>query len=213
MIPLVLASAFLVASHLVPSTPSVRQRLLHLLGQRPFYLCYGTISATALAALIWAYHRAGPGDWLYGPFEGARWLAVAAMPVAIFLILGRLLTPVTGHRLRGVYRITTVPGSLGTLIWSLLHLINVGEDRTVIVFSSMAIIATGATIKNARLASLWWPSGSAIPFLSILDGRTPWRELDISWAHLLLTVVTYLGLLLLHPLVIGIDPLAGYFSW
>jgi len=208
MAALSLASFFLIATHLVPSAPPVRGRLVAALGQRGFYIGYGLLSLLALGLIVWAYRTAGPGDWLYGPFDGARLLAVAGMPIAIFLVIGRVATPARAE-LRGIYRITTIPGSLGTLLWTLLHLLNVGEDRTVLLFGAMAGIAGIAVVKNAIVARRRWPLGSALPFAAIFAGRLAPDWSGISWMRLAIVAAAYAALLYLHPIVIGVNPLAG----
>jgi uncharacterized membrane protein len=208
MFVLTLASFFLIATHLVPSASPVRVRLIATLGKRGFYIAYGLISTLALGLFVWTYRSAGPGDWLYGPFDGARPLAVAGMPIAIFLVIGRLTTP-AADELRGIYRITTIPGSLGTLLWTLLHLLNVGEDRTVLLFGAMACIAGIAVVKNAVAATRRWPRGSALPFAAMFAGRLSPDWSGIGWIRLGMVATIYVMLLYLHPIVIGVNPLAG----
>jgi uncharacterized membrane protein len=208
MLALSLAALVLIATHLLPAAPPLRGRLIAAFGNRPYYVGYGLLSTLALGLVIWSYRRAGPGDWLYGPFDNARATAVALMPVAIFLVIGRLTTPARGT-LRGIYRITTIPGSLGTLLWTLLHLLNVGEDRTVLLFGAMAGIAAVAAVKNTLVAARRWPAGSALPFAALLGGRIAADWAGIGWLRLGLAVALYVALLGLHPLVIGVDPLAG----
>jgi uncharacterized membrane protein len=208
MFALSLAALFLIATHLVPSTPQVRGRLVAALGNRGFYMSYGLLSTLALGLVLWTYRSAGPGDWLYGPFDGARLVAVAGMPLALLLVIGRLTTR-PREALRGIYTVTTIPGSLGTLLWALLHLLNVGEDRTVLLFAAMAGIAAVAAVKNARLAASRWPQGSALPFAAMLRRRVGFDGSGIGWARLGIAAAAYVTLLCFHPIVIGVDPLAG----
>jgi uncharacterized membrane protein len=186
----------------------VRGWLVTVLGSRGFYSAYGLLSLLALGLVIWSYRTAGSGYWLYGPFDNARLLAVAGMPIAIFLVFGRLTTRARGE-LRGIYRITTIPGSLGTVLWTLLHLLNVGEDRTVLLFGGMAGIAGIAAVKNAVVATRRWPLGSALPFIAIISGRLAPDWSGIGWIRLGIVAAVYVTILYLHPIVIGVDPLAG----
>lgn len=208
MLALTLTSLFLIATHLVPSAPPVRGWLVAALSSRHFYAGYGLLSTFALSLVIWSYRAAGPGDWLYGSFDGARLLALGLMPVAILLVIGRLTTPARGE-LRGIYTITTIPGSLGTLLWTVLHLLNVGEDRTVLLFGAMAAIAVMSIVKNTFIAAQRWPLGSALPCAAMLARRTAPDWSGIGWMRLGLAATVYVTLLCLHPIVIGVDPLAG----
>ncbi|HYE00217.1 MAG TPA: NnrU family protein, partial [Alphaproteobacteria bacterium] len=150
MLALVLATLFLVMTHLVPSAPGLRPRLVARWGLHGFRLGYSLLSLAALAWVVLAYRAADPGLWLYAPPGAARILAVALMPVALLLILCRLTTPPRGREPVGIYRITATPGSLGVLLWCGLHLLNLGAVRSLVLFSGMALIAAGAIVANLR---------------------------------------------------------------
>ncbi|HEV7368595.1 NnrU family protein [Arenibaculum sp.] len=206
MLMLSAALLFLVASHVVPSQAAVRGRLVARLGRGTFLAAYSLVSVAALALVIAAYRSAGTGTWLWYPVLEGRYAALAAMPVAILLLVCRLTQDPS--RMAGIYRITTTPGSLGVLLWSLVHLLNVGETRTVAVFVGMAAIAAASLLRNAMLAR---PRGAAgaVPFARILSGSERFAPAEIGVWRLLLAAAVTASLVHLHPLVIGPDPLAG----
>jgi uncharacterized membrane protein len=206
---LIAATVLLIASHVVPSAPGVREGLVQASGRSGFYAGYSLVALLTLGMLIWAYRDAGPQDWLYTPPPAARVVALAAMPFALLLVTARLTTraqPVCPH---GIYRVTAVPGSLGVLLWALLHLLNVGEARAVTVFAGLAVMALLALIKNLSLASTGYRTVGWLPFAAIALRRQTlvWRE--IGWCRLGLALLAYAAVLCLHPIVIGRDPLAG----
>jgi uncharacterized membrane protein len=207
VVELALAVTLMVLSHAVPSAPPFRARLIDRLGRAGFLIAYGTLSVIVLLWVIMAFRRADPGPWLYAPPDGGRALAVLVMPLATILVIGRLLQR-PGEAARGVYRITTVPGSLGVLLWALLHLINLGSARHVILFGGMALIALIALVKNARLAPPGRRHVGIVPFLAVVlgDERLVLREIA---PPALVGLVAYAGLLWLHPPIIGRDPMAG----
>jgi uncharacterized membrane protein len=206
---LIAATLLVIASHVAPSAPGLRDRLVAALGRSGFYVGYSLISLLTLGLLIWAYRATGPQPWLYTPSPAARVVALAAMPVATLLIIARLTTRPEPDRPNGIYRVTAVPGSLGVLIWSLVHLLNLGEARAVIVFSGLALMTLIALLKNLLLASPAYREVGWLPFGAIATGRQTfvWRE--VGWWRLGLALVVYASLLYLHPVVIGRDPLAG----
>jgi uncharacterized membrane protein len=208
MIMLSVAILFLVASHVVPSHPAIRGRLMEALGRGAYLAAYSLVSAAALAFVVAAYRHAGPGAMLWSPAPENRYAALAVMPFAVLLLTCRLTQ--SPSRAGGIYRITSTPGSLGVLLWSLVHLMNVGEARTVALFLGMAAIAVASLLRNAA-ASGKGDGGAvaAIPFARILSGAGRPVAAGIGlWRVLLALAAT--GLLLhLHPLVIGVDPLAG----
>lgn len=201
------ALVLLVLSHALPSAPTIRERLIASLGRTVFYVTYSAISLLTLALVIVAY-RDAPWVWLYTPPAGARWLAVLIMPLAMFLIVGRLTTS-PGPEPAGVYRITAVPGSLGILLWAVLHLLNLGAAHQLLLFGAFAAIALLALMKNMRVAPPGFRRIRVVPFFAIVTERERlvWRE--IGWWRLAVALAGYGMLLWLHPAVIGLDPLAG----
>ena len=207
----IVAAVALVASHAVLSARPVRPALRRRLGAVGFYVVYSAVSLAALAAFVWAFLSVGAGPALFAPPPGARHAAIALMPLAVFLVLCRLTTgpaPTPG----GVYRVSRFPGSVGVLLWALLHLLNMGDARRVLLFATMAAIALIALVRNERQRRRDGdpaPSVGILPFASTIMRRAPlpWRE--IGWHRLATTVAVYMALLLAHPYVLGVDPLAG----
>lgn len=205
MIKLSVAILLLVASHVVPSHPAIRERLVEALGRGAYFTAYSLVSAAALAFMIAAYRHAVPGIRLWDPALESRYAALAAMPLAVLLLTCRLTQ--SPSRTAGIYRITSTPGSLGVLLWSMVHLLNVGEARTVMVFLGMTAIAVASLLRNAAPG----PGGlvGAIPFARIASGADRFVPAEIGVRRLLLALMATGLLLRLHPAVIGVDPLAG----
>jgi uncharacterized membrane protein len=214
---LIAASFALIGSHAAMSAPSIRPRLVDSLGRSGFYVVYALVSLLTLGVFIWAYGAAESGPDLYQPLGVGRWIAVFLMPVAVFLVIGRLTTPYgtpTAPRPPyGIYRICRFPGTIGLLLWVVLHLLNLGDARRALFYLAMGAICVVALVKNQRLrrsvADSHLESTSIVPFAAILKGRQQfvWRE--IGWGRVALTLVVYLGFLIGHVYVVGHDPLAG----
>lgn len=206
---LLAAITLVIASHVVPSTPGLRERLIGTFGRSGFYAGYSLISLLTLGLLIWAYRAAGPQGWLYTPPSSARIIALAVMLLATLLVTARLTTRALPDRPLGIYRATAVPGSLGVLLWALVHLLNLGEARAVVVFAGLAVMTLIALLKSLALAGAAYRNVGWLPFAAIVSGREilPWRE--IGWWRVALALLVYASLLYLHPIVIGRDPLAG----
>jgi uncharacterized membrane protein len=206
---LIAATVLVIASHVVPSAPGMRARLIGAFGRSGFYAGYSLLSLLTLGLLIWAYRAAGPQDWLYTPHSAARFVALATLLLATFLVTARLTTPAPPDRPIGIYRVTAVPGSLGVLLWALVHLLNLGEARAVVVFAGLAVMTLIALLKNLRMAAPAYRDVGWLPFAAIGRGRETFRWREIGLWRPALALLVYASLLLLHPAVIGRDPLAG----
>lgn len=206
---LIAATVLVIASHVVPSAPGMRDRLIGTFGRSGFYAGYSLLSLLTLGLLIWAYWRAGPQVWLYTPHPAARFAAFATMLLATFLVTARLTTRAWPDRPIGIYRVTAVPGSLGVLLWALLHLLNLGEARAVVVFAGLAVMTLIALVKNLRLADPPYRAVGWLPFAAIVRGRETFRWHEIGIWRVGLALLVYVSLLYLHPFVIGRDPLAA----
>jgi uncharacterized membrane protein len=206
---LIAATVLVIASHVVPSAPGPRERLIGTFGRSGFYAGYSLASILTLGLLIWAYRAAGPQDWLYTPAPAARIVAIAAMLLATFLVTARLTTRAPPDRPIGIYRVTAVPGSLGVLLWALVHLLNLGEARAVVVFAGLAVMTLIALVKHLRLAEPAYRAVGWVPFAAIVGGREIFVGREIGWWRLGLALLVYASILYLHPIVIGRDPLAG----
>lgn len=207
MTPLIAAVLFLVASHAVPAHAAVRTAMTERMGLRGFRTVHSLVSVLALAAVVAAYRQAEPGLWIWYPAFEARWLTIGVMlPVAVLLVCRFTQRP--AGEPYGVYRITTTPGSMAVLLWSLGHLAVMGDQRRVILFAGMLAIALVSLVRNAGVAR---PPGlpGTIPFARILLGRERLAPGEIGLWRPLLGVALYAALLALHPLVFGADPLAG----
>lgn len=187
------ALAVLFLSHAVPALPPVRAALVRRTGPAVFRAVYSLAATAVIAWVIGAYWQAADSPWLWTPPFWGRWAAVLLMPVALWLVAVRLMRP-PGEGRGGLYRWLPAPGSAGILIWAGLHLLNVGQARTVMLFAAFAAIALFALVKNIVLAP---PAAVNAP-----AGR-------IGFAPAVAALLVWAALLALHPLVIGVDPLAG----
>lgn len=194
MIELAVALAVLILTHLVPSAPGVRPSFIRVFGLTGFRVIYSTVSLAVVIWLIVAYIDAEDGPWLWTPPYWGRWATVFGMPVALWLIAARLMQRPGASR-TGIYRLIAAPGSCGLLLWALLHLLNVGHARAVLMFGVFAVISAVATIKNTLTAP---------PVTGARFEGTGW-----DWKPPVAAFLFWALLLGAHPHVIGVDPLAG----
>ncbi len=212
-----LAALFLFVSHAVPSWPGVRPALIGRLGRAGFIALHSLGSILALALFVWAYREAGGGMPLFTPAGWSAPLVAALMPVAFLLIVARVTTKFgeaeAPNPPRGIYRVTRFPGSMGLLLWALLHLQATGDGRRVVLFVTMAAIALFAMVKNdwvlrrSDAGRAFRAETSALPFAAILQGRQRFDAGEIGWGRLLGGLLAYAAMLHIHSLLFGVNPL------
>jgi len=210
------AGLSVLASHVVLSAPSIRPTLIRRLGRPGFVATYSALSVLTLAAFVWAYRRVPSGPWLFEPAAAGPLFTLILMPLAVFLIVGRLTT-LPQQAPVGVYRISRYPGSVGVLLWAYLHLVNMGDARRAVLFGVFLLIPLAAILKNElvrRSAVRRGTSGEdeqtrIVPFHAVLSGRDRLAWSEIGWWRVGSSLLVYAALLLLHPVVFGVDPLTA----
>lgn len=213
------ACLFLYFSHIIPSAPGVRGRLVALLGARSFRILYSVVSTAAVVWFVWAYSVSEMGGWIFTPLPGIIWGAMALIPIAIFLMVARVGTPygeiARPAGVRGIYRITRFPGSWGVLLWALVHLAATGDIKRVVAFGTFALIAATALLKNEYVirrepgaeARQFVEATGFFPFTAIFIGRQRFARREIGWRIFLVSFLVTGLLLALHPVLFGVNPL------
>lgn len=209
-----LGFALFLAAHLVPARAPVRRRLTSFLGERGYLLLYGLVSLLLLGWLLAAAGRAPYlAVWEQAPWQ--RWVVLLAMATACLLVALAIgvPNPLSFGGRRGAVFDPAHPGIVGLTrhpllwalaLWAAAHLFANGDLAHILLFGGflvMALVGMAALDRRnrARLGAGW---------RELALRRAPgWRPRD-AW-RLLLALLLFLGLLLAHPLVIGVDPLAG----
>jgi uncharacterized membrane protein len=214
------------AAHLLPAAPRLRGTATRLLGLRLYLALYSALSIVLLAWVVVAAQRAD-SLFLWDPTPWQRWVPLAAMPFALFLVIAGLgqanplsvsLRTASAGRPGSVVGITRHPVLWGFLIWALAHIPPNGDLVALVLFGGMALLAAaGMRLVDARarkrLGGEWAALAertSVIPFVAAIAGRASLRfdrELAIA---ALVSLVLYGWLLWSgHQLLFGVDPLAG----
>lgn len=207
-------------SHVIPSAPGVRARLLDLMGPKVFRGLYSLVSIVTVLWFMSAYRGSGPGGQLFVPAGWIIWPALVAVPLALFLIVARLGTPfgeiAKPEAVRGIYRVTRFPGSWGVLLWAMVHLGATGDTKRVLAFGTFTLIALTALVKNEYVlgkasgaeARAFRDQTGFIPFAEIFAGRQKLVLRELGWKIPLASLLLFIGVLALHPFLFGAHPLA-----
>jgi uncharacterized membrane protein len=216
MVDLVLASLFFPLSHFLISSTPLRAMSVNLLGEKRYSLGYSLLSVAALVWLIIAY-RSAPSLPLW---DAPQWLDLALVPIMVVssvLSVAGLTTPnpviVRSGALfdrpdivRGVLRVSRNPFFWGAGLFSIAHMIILGDVAGLLTFGSIGLLGiAGASIldaKKARQHGRAWDAFAAatsnIPFLAIIQGRQQLELREIGVWRIALGTCLSLGALVLH---------------
>jgi uncharacterized membrane protein len=219
-----LAYAGFLLTHFVPTRPAIRERLIQALGRRAWFGVYGLISLAVTVWVIWAAGRA-PYVELWPQLPWTRWAPNLALPVAIALAVCSLparTVTLGGPRVSrldpqrpGFAALTRHPLLWALVLWSGSHLFPNGNLAHVILFGGFAAMGlAGMAAFDARARRALSPLDARAYYdttamLSLRPLLNPawWRGMSPLTRRLLIAGVVWLGLLLLHPLMIGVSPL------
>lgn len=224
---LVVAIAAFTGSHFVLSGRPVRPILVKALGERGFRGVYSVLALTLLLWVIAAYQGA-PWVEVWSPPTSLRHLSLTIMPVACILIVAALSPAnptivgadtgrVAAERPAGIFKLTRHPAMWGIGLWALCHLLANGDAAGMLLFGGMAVLAIGGGAhldarKRAESGEAWAAyaaNTSFVPFAAWIGGRTSVRFADIGWRNVALGFGLYLLLLIGHPWLFGVNPLAA----
>lgn len=220
---LIAAAAFLLITHFGLSSTALRPALVGRLGEQRYL---GLYSLIALIAFMWlgvAYAKA-PYLELYPAAPALRWIPFLAMPFALWLIVGGVITPNPtsvgqekrmAAEARGLVRITRHPFLWGVGLLSLSHMVANGDLGSWLLFGTLASLSLGGTTLLDRKKARGNPSAwaqfakhtSNLPFAAIIRGRQGFVLREAAVPSLPIALLLYAVLLFAHPWLFGVSPL------
>jgi len=214
-----LASLAFVGGHFLMSHP-LRGALVRLLGEKVFPGVYSLLVLIAFAWLVHA-HATAPYVAIWGdPAWAQHLLPLIMVPSVLLVVLGLTgrnptLGPQGAGALadagHGATAITRHPMLWGFALWAIGHMLANGDQATVILTGAILILSLGGAVaidakKRAALGApyeAFMARTSFVPLVALLQGRARLNWAEIGLWRIVLTVVVYIGLVLLHPYVIG----------
>jgi uncharacterized membrane protein len=117
---------------------------------------------------------------------------------------------------RGIQRVTRHPMLWSFALWSAVHIIGNGDTAALVFFGAFLVTALAGMpsidAKLARRDPATWQALSAatsiMPFGAIAQGRNRFVPREIGWPTVLIGVVAWAVVLLLHPWLFGVAPVA-----
>lgn len=225
MAQLTIAALLFVGSHFGLSSPAVRAGLVGRLGERAFVGLYSLLQILLLAWLVRSYAVA-PLVPLWTPPGWTAWVPLLAMPPALLLMVGGLIRPNPTAVMqdakgppdltpRGILTVTRHPVMWAFALWALSHLAANGDVASIMLFAAIAVLAlAGTRAIDAKKQVRWgaaWPEFAAgtsnLPLAAVASSRARLDLAGIGWPAPVVAAAIYVGLILLHPLVIGVPAL------
>jgi uncharacterized membrane protein len=227
MVNLIAAAAFFLAIHFGVSGTRLRDRLVRVVGDKPFL---GLFALASIIGLIWlgrAYSHA-PHVSLWGQLLALQPVAMPLLLIAFLFIVIGIATPSPTKvgmesrltrevQVRGMTRITRHPFLWGTALWALVHFIINGDAASSILFGSLLVLAVGGTssidAKRRRAFGDRWEQfarqTSNVPFAAIFAGRNQLAPAlrEIGVVRPLIAIAVFAALFVLHGRLFG-APLA-----
>ncbi|MGI9383691.1 MAG: NnrU family protein [Methyloligellaceae bacterium] len=223
MINLAAAAAFLLAVHVVPSSP-LRPWAIGRLGKLVYMGLFSVISAGALVWLIMAF-RAAPAAYPFWITSGpARFFTAIVMMAAFILLVAGLTSPNPSapggvsnpgklEPWRGIYAVTRHPVLWAIGIWGILHLINRPDPVNLLFFGTLTLLALGGAglqerRKRVELGKVWQEfeaHTSFVPFVAILQKRAVFSLRDIAYWRIAAGIALWAVVLGVHSDVFGVS--------
>ena len=194
------------------------------IGDGAFRIVFSVLSVAAIYFLVHSW-IAAPTSPLWSTPDWLRWLLVLAMLPAFVLFVGSVSGPnptaigqdeAARQAPRGIIRETRHPMLWSFTIWAAVHLIGNGDTAALVFFGAFFITAlAGMPSIDAKLAHRdpdWWQAISAatsvVPFVAIAQGRNRFVAAEIGWLTPALGLLAWIVLLVAHPWLFGVAPVA-----
>lgn len=225
MLELGLAAGIWIAVHVAIAGSPLRWIMVERMGEAGFRGLFSLFSAIALALLVQSYRIAPLIPLWHLPPLGIQALGVLMLPACIFLV-GAVITPnptLAGQEFMlerpagAVQRITRHPMLWSFTIWAAVHMLARGDVAALVFFGSFAVTCLlGMRSIDAKLMrnrpvlfGRLRDETSIIPFAALLAGRTHLPASEFPLLVPALGFALWLGLIYLHPMVIGVIAMPG----
>ena len=188
---LILGIIVLIGIHFVPAFPDLRDSLMARLGRNGYRALFSVVSLLGLALVVWGFAKA-PVVQIWAPPVWTRHLALLLMLPVFPLLFAAYLPGKIKAKVRH-------PMLAAIKFWALAHLIANGDLASIILFGSFLAYAVVDRILVKR-------RGGAELVLAVSEADARRNDLISFGAGLALYVAF---LFWLHPLLIGVSPLAS----
>jgi len=219
---LVWACIYFLALHFVVAGTSLRRLAIGMVGPTAYQATFFLLALTGFVWMITGY-VAAPAQPLWGQWPALDPLFLIFNFVASIMFVAGLTVRNPGtvwmektlhgeDVVRGFLRITRHPMNVGLALFSLAHLLQNGDSRSLILFGAIFILASfGPLGIDARRKAAYgeaWESFAArtsyIPFVAIIAGRNTLKWGELGWWRVALGVALFAALYYIHGDLSGV---------
>lgn len=220
---LFIATFAFAAIHIVPSS-FLRDAVVSRIGNLPYLGLFSLLSGVFMVWMVMAYIDAPDGPVFWQLENEARYAAIVLMVFAVIFFVSAYTTKnptaigneksATDLKARGgINAITRHPLMWSFVLWSIAHLLNNGDLRSIIFFGGFGGVALVGTFmidrKRAKALGSDWigfkEGTSNIPFLAVLQGKAS-LSIKQLWWRVLAGLFVFMASFHLHTMVIGASP-------
>lgn len=211
MSELLISVAVFLAAHIIPSHKTLRQYVVDKMGERRFMSVYGVISLGLFVWLMVAYLKA-PYIELWLMQEWMRYVVLFVMFLVCVLLVCTFSQPnpfsigIGGKNFDpdnpGIVALTRHPGFIAFILWSGVHILPNGDAASVIFFGLMLALSLYGpkSLDDKRRQRMgmeaWMDMRNSV--------KKGWPK--IGWQRWSVVILLYMGLILAHGPVIGVEP-------
>lgn len=172
---LIIGVAVFIGAHLLPSVPSLRDRLRERIGVGPYMGLFSLVALTGFVLTVLGMGRA-PVVHLWTPPAWGRQVAILVMPIALTLFIGAYMPS-------NLKRFIRHPMLAGVVLWAAVHLLANGDLASLILFGSFGAFGLfdiwsanrRGAMRSERVAPLWQDGlllvAGGVVYMAILHGH------------------------------------------
>jgi uncharacterized membrane protein len=203
-------------SHTVPSSATLRPKLIDKLGAGPFMGLYSLVSFAFFVPLVWVYFRnRHAGELFYARAPQAYRIAFVLAFIGLTLLVASVFRPspvsLGGKpEAKGLIRITRHPLFLSMGLLGCAHLLLFGFASDVAFFGGLVAYSIFGSLHQDHRQRLTRPelkevfdTTSWLPFGAILSGRNRLVLSELPWIGFVVGAVAAFGVWRLHVWLLG----------
>jgi uncharacterized membrane protein len=199
-----------VGTHFLLSHP-LRRSLVRSMGERPFRGVYSLVALLTFGLMVYFYHKIGREPLLWNAGEAGRIIGTLLMWLASILLVGSFignpaLPGAAGPRggPKGVLVITRHPMMWAFAIWAVVHLMILGQPKSLVFDGAIFFLALGgAAAQDRKKAGLmgdnWHDWTAETAFIPFTRGLTYPGTVALVGGTMLFLLATWV-----HPVPAGI---------